>query len=198
MSSKNLNSCFIIAAADADTRGLREALEERGVKWVDATSAMPAASISQTITSGIDEAQFVCAVLAGAHRPNVIFEIGIAVGRRIPVLAFVEPGIDLPLHLQNLSFVRTEPQDKQAIGLYLDAFLEHASPAALTPRPKTVRPRRLTDTSWAVDRLKRLEEQSVSSRGAELERLVADLFAAAGAPVSLSPIDRSSGADMAI
>jgi len=215
-------TCFIVAPVGADTSVLRTALEQRNVKWVDATSAKPKWSILTTIESAIQNANFVCAVIPhGVKTSNVYFQLGMATGLRKPVLLFVEPGVDITVELASFEYVRATFDDEHAIDFNLDVFLDHLPPK---PKVRTMKPPadaamrafgpKLIETEyparvqhpiskeinveWARRSISEIEQMPPMQAGQEFEKLVARLFREAGAIVRQQPSEFERGVDMAL
>ena len=213
-------TCFIVTPVGADTSTLRTALEQRNVKWVDATSAKPKLSILNTIEAAIRHADFVCVVIPyGVETPNVYFELGIATGLQKPVLLFVEPGVIIGADLASLEYLRATLKDQRAIDFNLDAFLDHfpQKPKARLMKPpvdelaieakppRTEAPSRMRyykskelNIEWAKRSVSEIEQMSPALAGPEFEELVARLFREAGAVVRQQPSEFDRGVDMAL
>jgi len=213
-------TCFIVAPVEADTGTLRTALEQRNVKWVDATSAKPKLSILNTIESAIRHADFVCVVIPrGVETPNIYFELGIAIGFQKPVLLFVEPGVDITADLASLDYLRATLTDQPAIDFNLDAFLDHfprrpkARPTkppeyALSIEPKSSRTEapsgmrhfesRVLNIEWAKRGVSEIEQMPPALAEPKFEELVARLFVEAGAVVRQQRGEFEGGVDMAL
>ncbi len=199
MSDCRFKTCFISAPIRTDTSVLRQALQRRGIRWSDAVSVRPSGSILETIESGIAQADFVCVIVPqGPESISVFFEMGLALGKQRPVLAFVEPGVQIPSYFEGFTIARTALQDSEALKLNLDAFLSHAQSkkvkSTLSSRSK---PKRV-DTSWTKEALKSAQLKSGQLRAFEFERLVAKLLKESGAQVSVANSLAGRGADMAV
>lgn len=215
-------TCFITAPVGVDTSMLRTVLEQRNVKWVDATSAKPKWSILTTIESAIQNSNFVCAVIPhGVKTSNVYFQLGIATGLRKPVLLFTEPGVDITAELASFEYVRAAFDDAHAIDFNLGAFLDHLppSPKARIMKPPMDTSRRTVEhkplrtevyyerrhpefkelnVEWARRSISEIEQMPHTQAGPEFETLVARLFREAGAIVRQQPSEAERGVDMAL
>jgi hypothetical protein len=212
-------TCFIAAPVGADTGTLRTALEQRKIKWIDATSARPKWSMLMTIESAIRSASFVCAVIPhDAEASGVYFQLGIAAGLRKPVLLLVEPGVAIIADLASLNYLRATLNDQQAIAFNLDAFLDHF---AQKPEPRSTGrlPRRVEarsrqprgdagaempykskqlDVEWAKHAMSEIEQMTPASASRKLEELVVGLLEEARAVVRQQPGEFTQGVDMAL
>jgi len=199
MSDPRFKTCFISAPVRTDTSVLRQALERRGIRWSDAVSIRPSGSILETIESGIAEADFVCVIVPKAPESiSVFFEMGLALGKQRPVLAFIEPRVPIPSYFEGFTIARTALQDSEALNLNLDAFLSHAQPRKIKGTLSSrSRPKRV-DTSWTKKALKSVQSKSGPLRAVEFERFVAKLLEGSGAQVSVANPLAGRGADMAV
>jgi len=115
---------FICAPASVDTRELRETLEDRGFDPFTLQDAdTEAGSWSDLINDSIDKADLVLVVVPhnGSRNPNVFIELGYALAKKKRILALVAPDEELPL--VDIPYLRTELDDKDAIGFGLDRVL---------------------------------------------------------------------------
>ena len=199
MSDPRFKTCFISAPVRTDTSVLRQALERRGIRWSDAVSLRPSGSILETIESGIAQADFVCVIVPqGPESISVFFEMGVALGRQRPVLAFIEPRVPIPSYIEGFTIVRTELQDSEALNLNLDAFLSHAQPKKGKGTVSTASKPKRVDTAWAKRELKSVQLKHAPLLALDFERLVAKLFEESGAQVSVGNSLADKGADMAV
>src|SRR6266508_4303536 len=101
MGTRKLQTCFISAPRNVDTTPLREALSARGVRSWDDAAMLPGSSWKQTVESAIADVDFVCGVIPDALTdPNVLLELGVAIGAGRPLLLFVAPKAELPPSLR--------------------------------------------------------------------------------------------------
>ena len=99
---------------------LASALKEQDILvWFDEWNVRAGESIQQAMEQGLRDSDAIVAVLtpATAQRPNVAFELGVALGlgkRLIPILlGDVKPG-QIPSDLRTRRFLRQESPDKTA------------------------------------------------------------------------------------
>jgi hypothetical protein len=128
MNQVGLGSCFIVAPFGCDVSPLKAALDERGIIWFDLATSLPVRdSILETVRSAIETVAFVCGVLtSGESQQEVLFELGIAVGLKKPILLFADRDIDLPMVLTETFYVRTSLKNRNAVDFHLDAFQSNA------------------------------------------------------------------------
>src|SRR4051812_16217654 len=97
MAQSAFKNCFISAPFGTDTAQLRAALERRNVRWRDPTTIAPGSNWIEALDDEMSRADFICVVVPNDKKSNVLFELGIAVGKKKPILAFVESSVGLPL-----------------------------------------------------------------------------------------------------
>ena len=79
--------------------------------------------LSDQIHSAIRRAEFVVADLTGAN-PNVLFEVGLALGLNKPVLLLSQgPTKEMPFDLQQLQVAMYRPDDLTAVRRYVELWL---------------------------------------------------------------------------
>ena len=197
-------TCFISATLDTDTSKLRQSLEQHGVEWTDAASAMTVgASLNQSVYHAIQEAYFVCAVLNSGYESTFIsFEMGVAVGLQKPLLIFVAPDVKLPSGFEEFVYARTDLQDSEPINFTLNLFLAHAHPKIEQPCIPEKQTSTAINLQWAWDNIAAIKHgvnaSPSSEDGALFAATVLNLFEAAGALVANSSVPDLDGADMAV
>ncbi|MEU6824798.1 hypothetical protein ABZ921_29565 [Streptomyces atriruber] len=157
------------------------------------------------LTEDTADVDFLCAVLDGTGRdepPAIYLEIGVALGRELPVLIISEPNRRIPLAIAGLQRVEVDLGNTEAIAQHLHSFtsaLDSRTPfkrelsRGLKPeKGMSVRLRAQLDALS-------LEPNNWGSNPAELayeyERLVHDILSTAGAESSSSRTDE--GFDLA-
>src|SRR4051812_11864347 len=115
---------LIAAPLGTDLTYLRQALEERGVETFRLDSMEPGQSVFDLVRGAIARADYVIAVIGeGRARENVLFELGIAKGMGREVLVFVPGGEQIPLTLSGMTYLRTDPGNRDAVEFALDQLL---------------------------------------------------------------------------
>jgi hypothetical protein len=183
-------TCFISAPFGVDTSVLRQALEEKGIRWRDQTSVKAGSSWLEVTNSELSKADFLCLVLPEGRNANIFFELGIAYARRKPVLAFLGSGVELPSDISNLTYIRSEATNLQAVRQLVSTFLEHAKPSE-NPRSFTK-----PATKIAINKFHVPATEMIGAE--EYERRTAKIFEEAGFIVSAPAERRDQGADLAI
>ncbi|MFF3498991.1 hypothetical protein [Streptomyces sp. NPDC003247] len=151
------------------------------------------------------EVDFLCAVLGPGDQefpPVVYLDIGVALGRKIPVLLIMPPGVRTPLAISGLPRVDVSLDNLEALQLHLENFV--ASMRTPQAEPQELGGRSLDDSQYA-DLKHELERIASGFEGVdyirqpykELEDYVRKVFETAGA-VTSTPARRDSGYDFAI
>jgi len=205
MTATKLRTCFISAPAKVDTTPLRQELEARGIRWFDVATSLPVgSSVLDTVRSGIAEADFLCGVIPdGPVNPNVLFELGLAVGRDRPALVFVDPRVDVPSDLGGIAVARATLKDTEALRFHLDMFLGHAQPRANGRNHTVIRSMRSTSPAaraWLDAAWDELRSASEPPDEIEIVRFLKELFERFGAVASGAPSTSASfrRADLAV
>jgi hypothetical protein len=175
--------CLVIAPTDADLSVLRALLEE-----LDTSATMTAQLLAgaQLATVALNQFDFAVALLpaTGEHSapttpPAIYLEMGIALGRGLPLLVLAErTNQDLPGlgGLASNVWIVVGARDEASIRLHLSLFTKvlainrAAGPVfgGQPPLPKSA---------------KSVNEQNATNRGQRLEQVVVDLLEAGGALV---------------
>jgi hypothetical protein len=176
---------FLSASTDADTRVLREALEELGVEVLTTTEVASGSGL----LSVLDPTDRLVALLQDSPTGNaaVLVEIGIAIGMRLPVLVIVPPGSPIPAALGDVIVVRSAADDLEALRLPLKLFLriEPTPPPVLSGISISPASHEQVDLDRFRQQLGLLEE--TGGTGRDLVTLVADLLRYSGAQVEEQP-----------
>jgi Holliday junction resolvase-like predicted endonuclease len=189
---------FIAAPASQDLSTLNKELTKRGVVAFTAYDLAPATgSLLSNIEQAIQDADIVIAVIPAGLSANVFFELGLAHALRKPLLILVSPKYgQLPSDLTGTFYLRTDPQNAEAIAFALDQCLGRVDkPTSRPPRlPKEGSP--LGDE--ADKYIERITREGARLRGRELEDLVADILRAAGVEALTQSLQLDHGADIVV
>jgi hypothetical protein len=144
-----------------------------------------------------EDVDAVVAVFTGSRRgrENVLIELGIALGRGLPLLLLQgdEPA-PLPLDLAEVSSARTNLQNAEALRFHLELFLRRVSAGtAVKPPPPEAHRIDVENVRRSLDELRRS-----GASGHDYERWVAGLFRAAGADLVESRSPEARGFDLAV
>jgi hypothetical protein len=134
--------------------------------------------------SAIAEVDFVCAVVPdGPADPNVLLELGVAIGAHRPLLLFAAPKAELPGTLRSVPYARASLKDIEAVRFHLDTFLKNAGKTEGMRRNghrAQERPLRPTIIATAVDRLGAWEAQTTPPDERDVVAFLCGLFDAMG------------------
>jgi hypothetical protein len=185
--------CFLAAPSDTDVSPVMKSLAGRGI---ESRRQDPFAwgTTLETITEVLSHADFVCVFSPNALPPNLLFEIGIAVGMRKPIFMVVGEIPPLPADLRSTSLVSANQWKPEIIEPHLDAFLGTLPKKNLSLRPKKRSGAGRLDFRPEREQLSR-DEGVASPR--EFESFVASLFRKAGMNVTEAPLE-DFGADIAL
>lgn len=108
---------------------------------IDAFSVELGESIGLSLISMILESDFIIAILSSTS-PNVLFEIGLAVGNNKSVFLLVEKNIVLPFDLKGMTYIKINDKLSENIGLPLRYFIQglHNKKSLELMPPKYVKP----------------------------------------------------------
>ncbi len=133
----------------------------------------------------MSRADFICSVIPEDANPNVMFELGMAIGKNKPVLALVNSAAGLPLDALTYFVL---PPDAEGLGRALDTFLSHAKPTSARPRRAAI-PK---SSPGAVNR------SPTTGVGYATEMQTAELLRQAGYIVSDEMGSMDKGVDLAV
>ncbi len=182
--------CLIIAPSAVDLRVLLGVLKDQDVQALSTADLGAGAALARVPFDGIDCGIAVVPgtpVRSTAGLPATYVEIGIAVGRGLPMLVVAEPP-ELPSPaLAGITTVSTPVHNVQALRLHLGLFLR--SVAATPARPTPQQPVTTLGTVAATyrARLDTLRKAHPAERAMRFEQLVGDLLRATGADVVERP-----------
>src|SRR5437764_12229948 len=127
----------------------------------------------------MQKVQYCVAVLPETGRPNVYFEIGLAVGLAKQVAVFAGRSTSLPNDVADLTYSRADLNDNTAVGKFLDVFLHHSKQRPRTGAGRQQSSHRLTEQEYST-----FSRHIAQATGRELEQIVLDVFRKAGYVVS--------------
>ncbi|MFD3459186.1 hypothetical protein ACFWVM_05715 [Nocardia fluminea] len=190
--------CLLVGDLNSEDEQLRLVMEYLDVELVE-PNRLDIDWTSQTLSPPVD---FVCAVLGQPGARNVeaatFVDIGVALGRAIPVFLVVEPRREVPLALESLTRVEADLDNKAALELHLGQFLRAIrrgnprSPSIRTQNPTLSRERAIK----AHENLRELGHTGRAGIDGAFEWLMVDLLRA-NAQVS-KPIGSDDGTDLAL
>ncbi|MBF6176805.1 hypothetical protein [Nocardia blacklockiae] len=190
--------CMLVGDLNDEDEQLRPVMERLDVELVE-LNRLDIDWTSQNVSPPID---FVCAILGQPEAPNVetamFVDIGVALGRAIPVILVVEPRRAVPLALDRLTRVEADLDNGPALELHLKQFLRairRGVPRSAEGRAgnPTLSREQAAKAQEALRGLRHTERGGVSG---DFEWLMADLLRG-DAQIS-TPVSRDEGADLAL
>ena len=102
---------------------IAEVLKGQDIEPVLATDITSSDALSDQIQAAIRRAEVVVADLTGAN-PNVLFEVGLALGLSKPVLLLSQgPAKDVPFDLRTQQVAMYRPEDPATVRRYVELWL---------------------------------------------------------------------------
>ncbi len=116
--------CFISAKYGVELDVLQRVLESHEVDWQWAESTSPAKSIIESISDAIKRADFVIGIFSEVDiNANVMLQLGMAIGREIPLLILSTGKNVLPFDLTAFRQFDTDLGDEKLLAFQIDLFL---------------------------------------------------------------------------
>ncbi|WP_285782403.1 hypothetical protein [Microbispora sp. NBRC 16548] len=144
----------LLTASDPTSTAIPEVLASLGIDFISSRDLSV-----DWLTEEVPGIDFVCAVLEGAEHeepPAIYVEIGVALGRKLPLILFSQPARPIPLAIAGLHRVEVDLDNADAISLHMRQFAR---------RLRRVAPRRMTFQHPGSSR--NFEEQSLGGRNLE-------------------------------
>lgn len=190
--------CFISAPAGTDLSGLLEALQENDIYVLDPARFAPGTvKITDKIIDGISHADLFIAILGTvASSANVLFELGCASALGKQALIIVPEGYEIPSDIKDLLYIRTTPDNREAINFALAQILN-------APNQEKTNSLRLPDRSKPLgslvnDLLNRLNSLAENPLERDVQDIVRAMLEASGVPAWTPQNSFSSRPDFAV
>jgi len=189
-------SCFIIAPPGQLSDLLRHQLNQEGVICLRLDVSDPSWQPSVQVTSLIERADFVAAILESEPSPNLFFELGLALGKGKPLLVFNDSS-KVPSALSSATTALTSAIRTDGWKDLRRAFLRTVKPSHSEPKRKTLK--KSSRQSWRNlgSEFEKLRTGATDVEPRRFERLVEHAFQLAGFPISQAPTP-DFGADFAL
>jgi hypothetical protein len=102
---------------------MRSVLEANGLQAFQPSDLSIGTNVADSIQSALRDSEVVIADITGRN-PNVLFEVGLAIGLRKPVLLLSQGPLDeLPTDLRAHQVATYSPDDSSAVSRYLGLWL---------------------------------------------------------------------------
>ena len=147
----------------------------------------------------IQRSDFVAGILPSVPSPNVVFELGLALGLGKPLLLFAYEPSSVPSDLASANFLPVSQLGGPTWGDYFDAFLRSVHPSKSSSKSPTPRKTNSNVRRWREIRTDYTEllKQRDHSFETDLEAIVERAFKLGGFSISRSP-SPDFGADFAL
>ncbi len=141
---------FLSASTNIDTAPLKDTLRSRGFAPFELDEvAAEGRTIPELLEDCVKGADLMVAVVGGGSRENVLFELGYASALKTPILALVPPGEAMPISLASIPYLRTGPNNREAIEFGLDTLL--AVPPSSRPSRESLPRRPAPSVLWPMN-----------------------------------------------
>ncbi|HEV3340613.1 MAG TPA: restriction endonuclease [Pirellulales bacterium] len=198
MATQVKQTCFLSAPYGQNIESVLRVLGDSGVDVMRLDNLVPGAEIAESVRLAVQEADFFCAILPeGSSNANVLFELGIAAGLEKALFLIVEPGVDLPLDLRGLPYVRASLSDRNSLASRIPPSLR----TFLNGDREEERPPRVAcevDLDAARSRISEILSLEAGQRAGPFEAFVRDLLTEAGYVVSGVSSSKGTGTDLAV
>ncbi|WP_454561509.1 hypothetical protein [Mycobacterium haemophilum] len=179
--------CILSSPADADLTAIHVTLDARGIDTVSSLELGAGAALADADLNGFD---FAVAVLPRerdklATGISAIFvEIGILIGRQLPLLVIVAPPGPPPPALMTLNYAYTDLDNLEALNFHVDLFLKKIPHPQPSVAPTFVQPKiPPVDIERFRTYFAELQDHKQADRGLRFEQAVVDLLRECGAIV---------------
>ena len=193
---KDLN-CYISVPLGVNTDGLRRVLADLDVRVSSLDELSPAGSnFLSVIEKEMRDADFVCVVLdRKVENPNVLFELGLAVGLSRPILIVAEDRFALPAVLISFPVVQASADNVDALSFHLKIFLQNFKQSAKAAKVAPLHRWRRAPTTGRVGQLffRDGRSQGVSSEGQKFEELILSALREKGLEAIGNPEFKNTG-----
>lgn len=172
--------CFISREYNISSNilySIQEVLDELGIQYFDMYSKDSDIDIALGVINIISNAQIVIGVLT-PNANNVLFEIGLAVGRGKEVFLLIDDSIDVPTDIYGMSYIKINNNLKENLTLPLSFFIDKKRKRQQVDYTKYYLKRGGFENNFKLKEryIERLENIKKNRDSIEYENLVADLF----------------------
>ncbi|MGD0799038.1 MAG: hypothetical protein ABR910_15085 [Acidobacteriaceae bacterium] len=187
---------YISHSARSQIGRLQDLLKRDGVSFRDSFDPSVGGGVTATARAEIQRADAVIAVLAD-RAPNVLFEIGLAVGLRKPVLVLLPPGVAPPTFVAPMNYLTSDGSDTEILRLGLTRFLSKVKGRRSRESPRPDTSPLVRDNSLPVQSLtERIAYLRRAGNPLEVEEFVARVLQSAG--VTAVEDSNDKGVDFAV
>lgn len=191
-----LPTCFLLGVPGQQLERVRKRLEQKGIICFSSSFVTSAGSVSESLFALISRLDFTCALFPQQPPANLMFELGIAVGLKKPVLLIAKEPNELPFDIAFLRFIRYNKLNSELFDDFLDSLLR-----SLPRVPTKLLGKRARAPKKALSALREkilfLNHEHGLRKGQLFEETVEQIFRATDFSVVTAP-SQDSGVDFAI
>lgn len=197
ISDDKARTCYLAALPGPQSDALVSRLRAKGVVCLRADLVRSSMPFFNSVKSALSRSDFVSCILPADPSPNVMFELGIAIGLGKPLLLFAEDTLKLPFDLISSRALKADSISSEGLDSYLEAFLRTITPSSTKKRTSKREPSHRRSSFWRELRSELSGAHLTDDRGARFEELLTRAFEEAGLNPTPSP-GPDFGADFAI
>ena len=193
-----ISKAFLAAPARVNLNIIEQELQERGINPITAYDFLSSGlSIVDHIKKIIKNSDLFIAVIPEYFSPNIFVELGLAYALKKQLLLFISPKLkEIPFDIAGTTYVRAEPDNRAAIAFALDQLLASQEKKIFYLRKNYKEGRLLGDLADTY--LKRLQEKGKSLKGADFEKMVAEILKSSGVSTITQSTKHDLGIDFAV
>jgi len=167
--------CFVAREYSVSTGiicSIDKVLDELNIERMDAFSVEPGESIETSLISMILESDFIIAILSSTS-PNVLFEIGLAVGSNKSVFLLVEENMVLPFNLKGMTYIKINDKLSENMLLPLRYFIQGLHNKKFL---ELMTPKYIKSEVEEKQFFEKLQDIKTNGNGIQFESFVIDFF----------------------
>ena len=120
-----LPTCFLATPHTAEFAGIRQLTKDVLAAYDIELVTAAAGPAADTVIDGLTHADMMIADVTGLD-PNVLFELGVGVGLRKPLLIVSRSGQDLPSYFRVFTVVFYKPEDTEKLEYYMRYWVKES------------------------------------------------------------------------
>jgi hypothetical protein len=192
-------TCFLIALPGSQLDVVRRQLQKNNVACLSLDRTIPSAANATSVKSILKRSDFVTCILPLSPPPNLIFELGVAMGLGKPILLFAEDPVKVPIDLAWSRALNSDLISTEALNTFLEAFIRTVpeSPTKTLTIPKRTSSQRISFWQGLKSEASRIPTLGAEVADSKMEALIERAFQSSGFNLTSSP-GRDFGADFAL
>ena len=121
--------CYISAPFGTDLTLIKDILKEKKIITTNQGMVGTGEPIINTVKKAIENSNFICGIIPREiGSENIFFDIGMAYAINKPIILLFDSNIDIPIFLNNLSYVKVNFKNESSIKLALNSFIDYGLP----------------------------------------------------------------------